>query len=417
MRAADNTIAFVKEWIEGKLTKRQYMHYYIVKTPHAQFLMKANEQPDLVAIKDHTGHIYICDEDMNRYHINHEKAQRNPFFALLSDGFRFSYSLVNAESFRDNRSLHVSKWKTLDRIEIFNEESEGNIHLSLIQIGEQCYFTETGCSIQDKLSLIQWANYEDIKKQKFPEFTRINKFQPYVSLCEVKGKPNNVSDIRGAYVEYAGTQAKSSVITGHWILIPTHKKRLNEVADENINAVLRSRPMAYNYGLTYDLVNVDQAQQRTEFPFFPEQLDTYNRHDNLINLDSIADGRSLIGSGHNWRQFLKDHMDEEMAENLIQFIDDDDAWLQENCHLIAPFSLGQKFKGHLFRENINGYILMLEENNPSMIPTLVAYIKGNVIDRYNQIDALKLPNFTKVLPAPNTDQTRQVEEFITDVCG
>src|SRR5258706_13968959 len=63
MEIAPKTVEFVKEWVNGTYTKRQYQNYYTVKTEHANFLMKLTEKRELLAIKDPTNHVYIWDDN------------------------------------------------------------------------------------------------------------------------------------------------------------------------------------------------------------------------------------------------------------------------------------------------------------------------------------------------------------------
>lgn len=414
-KAAEKTIAFVKEWIEGKLTKRQYMHYYIVKTPYAQFLMKANEQPDLVAIKDSSGHIYLPENVLHSYSLKDEVSQRNPFMALLAEGFQFNYTLLEESSLNGSAGQELSKWKTLDHIQILNIDSDMNIHVSLVQIGDTRYITEMGFRVDDGLTVKDWANYEELKKRKFKD--KQDKVQPYMMLRAVSGKPTKVMDVRGAYLEYVGDQVKTAIVTERWIFIPTEKKLLNEVADPNIHAILKTRPMAYHYGLTEDIINLEAAWKRTEYPFHPEQLNAYSRSNNFINIDNLPNGKAFLDAGHQWREWLLKHIEAEMAAGVIKFIDDDDAWLLENGYIMSAFAWGRTFKANLFGEPLNGYVLVVEESNPSICNKHVAYIKGNIFDNYNGKTTLSMPNFTKVIPAPHSNLTHNIEEFITYVCG
>ena len=416
-KAADKTIAFVKEWIEGKLTKRQYMHYYIVKTKDAEFLMKANEKPDLVAIKDKSGHVYIPDDTLHCYGLREERTLRNPLFALLADRFQFPHSLLEEGSFQEGVGAEVSKWKTLDRIEVLNNNAEMNVYVSLVQMGEKRYVTDTSFRDNTRMDLREWADYGDLKKKVFKDYNKIDKIQPYTRLREIAGKPTKVAEVRGAYVEYAGSLASEAIVGEEWIYIPTHKAKLNEVADENIPAVLKTRPLPYHYGLTSDVINVEKAWQRTEFPFYPEQLSNYHSAENFINLNNLPNGRAFIHSGHQWREWLRAGIEAEIAESLIQFIDDDDAWLSDNGYVMSAFAWGRKFKADLFKEALNGYLLVVEESNPSLCSRHVAYVKGSTLDTYNGKVRITMPFFTKIIPAPHNPHKRDIEEFTTYVCG
>jgi hypothetical protein len=106
-----------------------------------------------------------------------------------------------------------------------------------------------------------------------------------------------------------------------------------------------------------------------------------------------------------------------MAEGVIKFIEDDDAWLMENGYIMQAFAWGRKFKADLFREPFNGYTLVVEETNPSICDKHVAYIKGKIFDNYSTKTTMDLPNFTKVIPAPHTNMISQIEEFTTHVRG
>ena len=416
-RAADNTIAFVKEWIEGKLTKRQHMHYYVVKTPHAQFLMKANEKPDLVAIKDSNGHIFIPDDVLYNYYISDERATRNPCLALIGSGYKFDYSMISEASFNSNYAgKNLSKWKTLDRASVVNTESGINVNLTLVQIGENRYVTEHDYRFKEPLKLTEWANYDDIRKLNFRETSKEGKVQPYCSLREVLGKPNTVEEIRASYVTFAGDQAAKATVTSNWIMIPTKKKLLNEVVDTNIRDIFKTRPMPYHYGLTADLVNVETAWRRTEYPFDPGTLRTYRSSNDFINIENIPNGRAFIGSGNLWRDFLIGNMDAEMADNLIQYIDADDAWLSENGYVMAPFAHGRKFKDDLYSFRLNGYLIVVEEDNPSLMSRHTVYVKGSLLDTYGAVTT-KIPTFAKMIPAPHTENIKALEGFINYVCG
>lgn len=416
-KVADNTVAFVKEWIEGKVTKRQYMHYYIVKTPHTEFLMKANEQPDLVAIKDHFGTIFIPDDVLSNNLIPEERSLRNPLLSLINDGHKFPYVMLKENTLTGAVGASLSKWKTLDVKQVLNNDSTRIVNIALVQIGDERYITEVTLKEMKSGPLLDWAAYEDVKKGTFSDYRRQDGAQPYSSLTLVTGNPIKVDEVRGAYVSFAGNAAPLSTVSDQWIMIPTEKNKLSEVTDDDLSAILKSRPFAINYGVPPDLICLDAASKRSTFPFRPDQLTSYNSSNNFINLVNVPLPSEFHRSGNNWREFCKKNMDGEIADNLISYIDADDAWLELHGQGLLPFTQGRTFKEDVLTEKVLGYVLIVEERNPSAMNKHVAYIKGHVIDPYSNKINRVMPYFTKVIPAPHADSTRTIEEFNKYVCN
>lgn len=403
MKASDKTVEFCKDWIEGKLTKSQHMHYYIVKAAHTEFMMKRNDRPDLVAIKDSFGHVFIPDDALQRHHFKDERCTRNPFFTLLSMGYVYRYSLLTETNISDIPNL--SKWETLDH-KVISHQSNLDINLSLIKIGETFYTTEFEQYRNEAYSvpLEDWANFIDIKKLGIKNHIAESKIQPYSFLSPTQGKPGKIDDCRQVYVDYAGDFANTSEVKGDWIIIPSDKTELKETLNNKIYDILKTRPLPYQYAIPEKVICNDIAINRTDYPFNPEI--------SLLNYDSIASSRDFINSGEQWGGWLVNNIEREMAIRIIAFINDDDYWLRENAHIITPMQMGVKYcEGIGLR--LMGHSLLIEEPNPSISPNYVLYIKGMTLESdYNRVKAgRKFHSFVKLIPAPHSEHQNFIKGF------
>jgi hypothetical protein len=414
MKAADKTIEFCKAWIAGGLTKSQHMHYYIVKTPHAEFMMKRNEQPDLVAIKDSFGHVFIPDDSMSRHSFNDERVSRNPFFALIQvSKHAFAYSILTEEPLRELTDL--SKWQTLSHLAV-PHKSGLHIKLALIKIGETRYTTEVPQnSANTTMPLLDWANYKDIRTADLRGYVAEQQVQPYSVLTEAQGKPNRLEACRTAYVDFAGDMKAHSTISGKWITIPTDKVNLSDVLHKGINEIIKTRPMPYLYNVPPTLIDAGLAMARLDYPFHPEKITSQT---SFIRQENLPNNRDFLRSGESWAGWLVNNLEYELANNLIRFINDDDAWLRENAHTIAPIVHGDRFRQALFGQGLNGYPLLVEESNPSVLPTHVLYAKGTTLTtEYSRTKPVTTYRaFTKFIPAPHTEDKTHLERFMNNVC-
>ena len=403
MRAAEKTIEFARSWVKGDFGKRQYMHYYLVVEKDASFLMKYSEQgPVLVGIRDKNGHVFIFASEAVSYTADEEIIQRHPLLIMIHEGEQFPYTCIHDNHLPNKASANLSKWKTLDQTFITNEQTSQPVAVSLIEIGEQKFVVVPEDPNREALNLVDWANYADVKKM-----TKNEKRLFCLVLHEVSKQTKTIAEVRGAYVDFAGDVAGQSVIDREWVYIPTEKQTIADLVGTKYTEALRTRPIPYHYGITSGIINPVKALDRIEYPFSGEMLDRY-RNDNLINpvLYQNSPTRTIHA---DWKAWFRNEVDPELSESILKFIEDDDAWLDKNVEVIKPFILGQKFMNHVYTNTLLGQIFVLEEPNPSIMPTHVVYFKGAMLR--NNKTALKSGAFTKVMPTPRNDSGYKIEEF------
>lgn len=395
MKAAQNTIDFAKEWVAGTYTKRQYQNYYTVKTPYAQFLLKLTNDRELMAIKDNTGHIYLFHGALS---INDEQASRwgtslnpnaecmsNPFICLLAEGFQFEHTSVTCNyDVAKNITDNISKWRTVDRIEIKNESLVRPVYLSLIAIGSMLYYLypeDIIATNNKEYSLQEWTDNIEERLFKFP-----NRYPFYTLNVLQSNTVKKVNEIKGSYLTVAGNKAKESSTTlGNgrssmkgWVSIPTDFKTVEEITGSPFREAKKTRPTFYSYGLPAHLINQVPTLGRFE-----------TMEENALKITEYIHIRKAHG-GMSWRDLIRNEYYPELAEAFISFFEADDAWLRE--HFEIPKA---EHYEHLARENLpvglnEATIYVHKEPNPSIIGNYAIYIK----DKKENI------TFTKILPAP-----------------
>lgn len=415
MRASDNTIAYVKEWVAGRQKARQHMHYYIVNTHRASFLMKKNDQPDLVAIRDHRGHIFIIDNAPAHYSITSEYCQRNPLLAMIGDGVKFPYSLLPEGSFSDDMKSCLSSWGTLDTKKLTHQSNSIEVELSLITIGDKLYTTEVSSSEKKATrKLTEWANFEDITNGNLKP---TEGFRPMLALYETPTKAKTVDGVRQAYVDFAGEGAESAIIAGEWVYIPTPTTSIDQVIKEKFSEVIRTRPCPQQYCIPPELIDANKAWQRTEYPFDVATLDTYDTTRNVINLNFIPDKHHFLRSGDKWGEYLGNRIDPDIAQAIADFMKADDEWLKKYSHIVAPIAMGRVFRDRFREINPIGWVVVVREDNPSIMSQFVTYVKGVSLDSYGQKVTIKCsPNFVKVIPSAVFEGAYSIKEFMKHVC-
>lgn len=391
MRAADKTVEFVKEWIAGTYTKRQYQNYYIVKTPHAQFLMKQTEARDLLAIRDTTGHIYLFDADLTvgiygNTEIYEDGAMSNPFLCLLKDGYDFKYTRISPASVnrygKENVLLAtISKWKTLDRKEVSNPTLRTPVYLSIVEIGDTRFFISPypiDATEDTRVSLTEWAQNTIEAKYRFP-----HPYPSYQINALYSNKLNTVDEIKGNYVAAAGDKLEQSwVQEDEWVYIPTDYQTIEDISGRSFREARKTRPNPYAYGLVGSNININNIHRR--FETTDENAEAIK---NCINL------RDEIDSS-NWKQAIHARYISDMANDYIAFFEADDAWLREHYEVAKAGALEARFRAKVSLA-LNGCIVYVNrEDNPSPLSDHVVYIKTK-----NPVGS-DPSTFLKVLPTP-----------------
>ena len=389
MRAADKTIEFVKEWIAGTYTKRQYQNYYIVKTPHAQFLMKQTELRDLLAIKDTTGHIYIFDHDLQIYDYGDPRivpndAMSNPFLCLIQEAYDFKYTRVSPLSIgrmgRGQQFLsNISKWKTLDRVEVANPSLGVPVYLSLIEAGDLRLYITPELAVEDRIiaktPLAEWVQHKQEAEYRFP-----HQWTQYMMTELYSNKINSIEAIKGNYLALAGDKVdKSWVSKDGWVFIPTDFTTVEEITDRPFQAARATRPNPYAYGMVGNGVNLHKLYQR--FETIEENAEAIKE---VITLRDDFDSST-------WELAVRMGRLPEIAESLIAFFQADDAWLREHFEIAKAGYLEAKFRSKVSMGLGGALVHVNAEPNPSPMGEHVIYLKAQ-----NAGSA----NFVKVLPAP-----------------
>jgi len=387
MKAAGNTVEFVKQWIAGTYTKRQYQNYYIVKTPHAQFLMKNTENRELLAIKDTTGHIYLFDDDLVVYGygtpptISDNNAMSNPFLCLLLEDYDFKYTRISPNSMARATVLlsTIGKWKTLDRVAVTNGSLPVPIYLSLVAVGDKRFFITPKYENEEKLAprtpLAVWAQNGQEATYRFQ-----HKWIQYSMSQLYSDKINTINEIKGNYVALAGDKLDWSWVNSDgWVFIPTDFSSIEEITGRAFREARRSRPNPYAYGLTGNGINMQNIYRRCE-----------TVEENAEALKVCINLRDEFDSG-NWKAAIRDKHLAEIADDMIAFFEADDAWLREHFEIARAGALEAKFRSKVSMGIGSSLIYVNQEPNPSPMNEHVVYIKAQ---------ALSPNKFLKVLPTP-----------------
>jgi hypothetical protein len=391
MRAADKTIQFVKDWIAGRFTKRQYQNYYIVRTPNAEFLLKSTEARDLVAIKDNSDHIYLFDSDLYISDFDHkirqdDGAMSNPFLCLINDGYPFAYTRISPQTV-ENCKLNntISKWKTLDRVEVFNPSLPTTpLYISLIDVEGQRYIIEPVMSSDGrpspatKMPLLAWAERGIEKSFKFSN--------PYVSY-NINSLYNNtfttVDEIRRNYVTIAGEALPVSWTSSEgWVFIPTNYETVEQITKRPFKEAKKLRPNPYAYSISSGLMNVGNLQKRWE-----------TIEENASAIKQCINLRDEVTSS-DWRDVLRRSFLPEIADDFIEYFEADDKWLQEHFEIARAGALEVILRSKIAL-NLGGAIVYINhENNSSPLNEYVIYAK--IFSKLGE-----KATFLKILPAPN----------------
>jgi len=390
MKAAEKTIEFVKQWITGTYTKRQYQNYYIVRTPHAQFLMKSTEDRELMAIRDLTGHIYLFDdfEEALRTRRNvYSTSMSDPFLCLITDGFPFKYTCISASSIervdsKENILKNMSKWKTLDRIEIINNSLSQPLYLSLISIGDSRFYLTPNIENEDRvnnISLVEWANHTLEQQHKFT-----SDWVSYSINSLYSNTINTVNAIKGNYVDIAGDQVAQSWYSSEgWVFIPTKFETIEELTGRPFRAAKKTRPNPYSYNLTGGIMNLNTIHRRYET--IDEDPSLLRQCIQCVNIRE--DVTSL-----NWRDVLQNNFLPETAADITAFFEDDDAWLREHFEVARTGALEAKLKSKLSLNLGLSITYIHKEKNLTPLSEYVIYIKMFEKGQTNN-------RFMKMLPA------------------
>ena len=389
MRAADNTIAFVKEWIAGTYTKRQYQNYYIVKTPHAQFLLKRTEARELLAIKDTSGHIYILDSDLHVYDYGEPRivpndAMSNPFLCLIQEAYDFKYTRISPQSmFRMAHSQQclstISKWKTLDRVEIANPSLSAPVYLSLVEVGDLRLYISPELSVEDRVSpktpLTEWVQHQQEAAYRFP-----HQWPQYMMTELYSNKINSIEAIKGNYLAMAGDKADKAWVSNEgWVFVPTDFKTVEEITGREFQSARAARPNPYAYGMVGHGVNLHKLYQRFE-----------TIEENALAIKEVVTLRDEFDSG-TWKLAIRMGRLPEIADSLIAFFEADDAWLREHFEVAKAGALEAKFRSKVSMGLGGALVHVNAEPNPSPMSEHVVYLKAQNFGS---------ANFVKVLPAP-----------------
>ena len=389
MRAAEKTINFVKEWINGTYTKRQYQNYYIVRTPHAQFLMKQTENRELLAIKDTTGHVYLFDDELpiQRYgeiRIYETDAMSNPFLCLIAEDYQFAYTRVSPASLHRQTGeplAHLSKWKTLDRVVVDNPSLPTPIYLSLVEVGDYRYYITPVMDSEipsdaKKMSLKAWASHNQEAIHKFPDRWPMYNFNILYS-----NKINTVGEIKNNYLAIAGDEADRSWVTYEgWVFIPTAFESIEQITGRPFKEAKRTRPSPYAYGLHGNNINPNHMYRRFE-----------TVDENVEALKECINTREIFDSS-DWKEKLKLKLLPEVAQDIIDYFEADDAWLREHFEIARAGHMEAQFRSKVSIGFASSLMFINKETNPSPLGDYIVYIKAPGLNRVA---------FTKVIPVPS----------------
>ena len=389
MRAAEKTINFVKEWINGTYTKRQYQNYYIVRTPHAQFLMKQTENRELLAIKDTTGHIYLFDDELpiqnyGEVRIYETDAMSNPFLCLIAEDYQFAYTRVSPQSLHRQTGSplsNLSKWKTLDRVEVSNPSLPAPLYLSLVELGDYRYYispiidTEIPASAR-KMSLKAWALHSQEASHKFP-----NKWPLYNFNILYSNKINTVGEIKNNYLGIAGDEADKSWVTYEgWVFIPTAFESIEQITGRPFKEAKRTRPSPYAYGLHGNNVNPNQMYRRFE-----------TVDENIEALKECINMREPFDSS-DWKDKMRMKFLPEVAQDIIDYFEADDAWLREHFEIAKAGHMESQFRSKIAIGFASSLMFINKETNLSPLGDYVVYLKA---------PGLIKDKFMKIIPVPS----------------
>lgn len=379
MQVAEKTVAFVKEWIEGKYTKRQYQNYYTVKTEHAEFLLKLTEKRELLATKDKTGHVYIWDE--NNDDDNAFSQLIDPSSHSLGLGFVWPNGYTRLNSYKmgsndkDGSAVNqISKFRVCERITINNPKLAGPLYLTLFALGNRRFYTLPERSPYGKpISLKTWATFE--VEAEFPYCVNS------VLLKATETLPNleKIADIRGHYMALAGDKLEvSTIVENGWIIIPTDYQTVEEISGLSLLEMRKTRPNPFAYGVSAAHFDMDKLMRRYE---------TTEENVELLTKAIVTNRQrsDLPDPAANWEFYMLARYPIDMAKNYIAYIKADDQWLADNY--AAAHACALEYQLRTTMGAIDGWVFGGKCDDARFGPCAI-YMKNN-----------NLP-FLRVLPVP-----------------
>jgi hypothetical protein len=332
-RAADNTIDFVKQWVYGLYTKRQYQNWYIVKTEHSEFLLTLTDKRELYAIKDRkSGHVFVWDDQVD---LGGTTGNEDPFVCMIREGFVFPAGHTRLHPLSDNyyqkpsealkfapNSLrnHLSKWRLCERIQFEADKYGNKCSISLIAMGDRRFFTMPfgGRNAMKTIPLDVWASF------RWESTFDLNGNFAHYKLTECP-RPGieKVAEIRGHFLELAGDRvAETRVVENGMIYYPTNAKTLDDLAESAFLEARTSRPNPFHYNISPSISDYSKLSRRHETiaengEFLKECLS--------LDGDKTKDFHST-----NWKEHLHKFLPNDLAENYIAYFNADDAWLEQH---------------------------------------------------------------------------------------
>lgn len=377
MQVAEKTVEFVKEWIHGTYTKRQYQNYYIVKTDHANFLMKLTEKREVVAIKDPTNHIYIWDENGDNDNALSVLIDRKEF--LWPNGFTRCSSRNMGSSYRRDQAdmtsavNNISKFRVCERSVLAAKHLPHPIYISLIAIGDRRFYCLPDHTEQTHpIPLKAWANF-------FLETEYNYHYQhPQYTFRETLPHIEKVERIRGHYVDLAGEVADQATASdGNWIRIPTAITSIDDLAGSSLTEMRKTRPNPFAYGIGPWHFDLDRLDKRDE---------TSEENIELLKRAIVDDGRrrDLPLFAGDWRAYLRKRFPADMAASYIAYVEADDAWLEKHSEAAKAHALETAMR--LSIGQIDGWVYVHTESDKRFGPYALYYKDKET--------------FTRIVPTP-----------------
>jgi hypothetical protein len=386
MEIAPKTVEFIKEWINGTYTKRQYQNYYIVKTEHANFLMKLTERRELQAVKDPTGHVYIFDDNGD---------EDNGFAALLGNPeFKWPNAYTRVTSRRlghrynsgdkdPNLAINqISKFRVCERVFLNQKWSNKPLFISLIALGNRRFYTwpDHDMTATDKKPLKQWASFQveadTIYDQRRGVFSVLTECPPNIETVE---------RIRGHYVDLANATIENgadltTITEAGWMNVPTKFNTIDDISGLPLLEMRKSRPNPYGYGVTAAHFDLDKLSRRHE---------TTEENVGLLVGAITEPDRSkksyLPDPDVDWRRYMNERFPADMAKDFIAYVEADDKWLSENSDMANASELEYQLRHPVTL--VDGWLYVAKESDSRFGPYALYYRTTE-------------PTFTRILPSP-----------------
>lgn len=376
MRVAEKTVAFVKEWINDTFTRRQYQNYYIVKTDHANFLMKLTAQRECMAIRDPSGHIYIWDENGEEDNVFSILVANKDF--VWPNGFSrvSSHRLGNGRYMDQTRKYlavnQISKFRVCERRTIVENP---NVNITLMALGEKRFYTYVDHTINNSpVSLEYWANFGIEANYRY------DGSNPSATFIETLPNIEKIDQIRGAYLEAAGDRAKESKASEDaWVHIPTNYVSVNDIAGTDMLELRKSRPNPFAYNISHAHFNLHNLNIR--FETSEENRDSLNSCFKFEVRRGLPDPQSV-----DWKEYLKSRFPNDLADRYIAYIEADDAWIEANREVAEANNLEHKLRTTI--GSIDGWVHVVPVEDKRLGPYAI-YVKD--------IN----PIFVRIVPTPS----------------